>query len=452
MTQRLVVIGGDAAGMSAAATAKRGAGNDLEVVVLERTSWTSYSACGIPYWASGDVDGPEGLVARSPEQHRERGLDVRIGAEATAIDTTAGTVHFRSFDDGAEHTLGYDHLLVATGAEPIRPSVPGADARGVHGVQTLDDGCRLIDSLTTGDPKRAVVVGAGYIGIEMAEACVQRGLETTVIDKAPEPMGTLDADLGRQVHDAMEQMNIDVITDTEVEEFETEGDRVRGVVAGGQTYAADVVIFGLGVRPRTQLAAAAGLPLGAYGGIRVEPSMAVPGLPGVWAAGDCVEVWDRLREEFTYVPLGTHANKQGRVAGLNLSAGHAVFAGVVGTAVTKVCNLEVARTGLSQTQADTAGRDAVSATIETTTRAGYFPGAQPMTVRLTAEPHSGRLLGAQIIGKEGSAIRIDTCATALWTRMCAQDLVDLDLAYAPPFSSTWDPIQVAARSLLGELR
>ncbi|CAN5745524.1 FAD-dependent oxidoreductase [soil metagenome] len=452
MTERLVVIGGDAAGMSAAATAKRRARDDLEVVVLERTGWTSYSACGIPYWASGAVDGPEGLVARSPEAHRERGIDVRIGAEATAIDTGGRTVTVRPVDDGSEQTISYDRLLVATGAEPVRPDVPGADAPGVHGVQTLDDGCRLIDSLTTGDPKRAVVVGAGYIGIEMAEACVQRGLETTVIDKAPEPMGTLDPDLGRQVHDAMEGMDIDVVTDTGIESFEVGYDRVTGVVTGGRTYAADVVIFGLGVRPRTQLAATAGLPLGAYGGVRVEPSMAVPGLPGVWAAGDCVEVWDRLREEFAYIPLGTHANKQGRIAGLNLSGGHAVFQGVVGTAVTKVCDLEVARTGLTQTQADAAGHKAVSATIETTTRAGYFPGAQPMTVRLTAEPHSGRLLGAQIIGKEGSAIRIDTCATALWTRMCAQDLVDLDLAYAPPFSSTWDPIQVAARSLLDRLR
>ena len=447
-----MVIGGDAAGMSAASTAKRRAGDDLEVIVLERTAWTSYSACGIPYWVAGDVAGPEGLVARSPEQHRERGLDVRVGAEVTDIDTVDRTVTVRSVDDGSERALGFDQLLVATGAEPMRPDVPGSDAPGVHGVQTLDDGCRLIASLTRRAPRRAVVVGAGYIGIEMAEACKRRGLETTVIDKAAEPMGTLDPDLGRQVHEAMELMGIGVVTGTTVEAFESDADGVTGVVAGGRTYAADVVILGLGVRPRTPLARAAGLPLGAFGGVRVEPSMAVPGLDGVWAAGDCVEVWDRVREAFVYVPLGTHANKQGRIAGMNLSGGHEVFQGVVGTAVTKVCELEVARTGLTQGQADAMGHDAVSATIETTTRAGYFPGAQPMTVRLTAEPYSGRLLGAQIIGKEGSAIRIDTCATALWSRMCVQELVDLDLAYAPPFSSTWDPIQVAARSLLGELR
>ena len=447
-----MVVGGDAAGMSAAATAKRRAGRGIEIVVLERTDWTSYSACGIPYWAAGDVDGPEGLVARTPAEHRKRGLDVRTGVEAVGIDLHARQVRARCAVDGSEQIVGFDQLLIATGAEPVRPDVPGADAEGVHGVQTLDDGARLLTSLRTRSPRRAVVVGAGYIGIEMAEACVRRGLATTVIDQSPEPMGTLDRDLGRQVHEAMEEMGMDVVTDTPVEGFETGTDGVRGVVAGGRVYPADVVVLGLGVQPRVQVASDAGLPIGSRGGIRVDPSMAVPGVDGIWAAGDCVEVWDRIRSEFTYVPLGTHANKQGRVAGLNLSGGQEVFPGVVGTAVTKVCELEVGRTGLTQDQADADHREAASATVETTTRADYFPGAQPMTVRITAEPSSGRLLGAQIIGKEGSAIRIDTCATALWAEMTVQDLLDLDLAYAPPFSSTWDPVQVAARSWLAQRR
>ena len=451
MAERLVVIGGDAAGMSAASTAKRRAGDALDVVVLERTGWTSYSACGIPYWVAGDVNGPDALVARTPAEHRERGIDVRIGAEATAVDLAAGIVSTRA-EDGTEDTLGYDQLLLATGAEPVRPDVPGAEARGVHGVQTLDDGCRLLDSLRTSDVRHVVVVGGGYIGLEMAEACVRRGLDTTLVDLAEEPMRTLDTDLGRRVRAAMEGMGIRAVMGVTVEGFDTDdGGRVRAVVAGGSTYDADLVVLGIGVRPRTALADAAGIVLGDTGGVRVEPSMRVTGQDAMWSAGDCVEVWDRVAASYTHIPLGTHANKQGRVAGLNITGGDAVFAGVVGTAVTKVCDLEIGRTGLTRSAAESAGRDAVSATIDSTTRAGYFPGAEPMTVRLTAERRGGRLLGAQIVGGPGAAKRIDVCATALWAELSVADLVDLDLAYAPPFSPVWDPVQSAARALLSDV-
>jgi NADPH-dependent 2,4-dienoyl-CoA reductase/sulfur reductase-like enzyme len=297
-----------------------------------------------------------------------------------------------------------------------------------------------------------VIVGGGYIGVEMAEACVRRGLQTTLVDQAAEPMGTLDPDLGRQVREAMQDMGIEMVMDTPVEAVDTHGDgRVAGVATRRGTYAADVVVLGIGVRPRTELARDAGLPLGESGGIRTESSMAVRGHPEVWAAGDCVESWDRVRRRHVHVPLGTHANKQGRVVGHNLTGGHEVFAGVNGTAITKVCDLEIARTGLTDAAAAADGREAVSATVETTTRAGYYPGTEPMTVRLTAEP-DGLLLGGQIVGRVGSALRIDTVATALWAGMSVRDLVDLDLAYAPPFSSVWDPVQVAARALLPRLR
>jgi len=448
VTDRVVVVGGDAAGMSAASTAKRRAGDALDVVVVERSRWTSYSACGIPYWVAGDVDGPDGLVARSPSEHRSRGIDVRTAVTATALDLAAREVVVRG--EAGEQRIGYDQLVVATGAEPIVPDVPGVDAQGVHGVQTLDDGCRLLESLAR-DPRRAVVVGGGYIGIEMAEACVRRGLETTLVDQADEPMRTLDPDLGKQVREAMQAMGVRMVMGARVEALESGADgRVSGVVTEVGTYGAEVVVFGIGVQPRVGLARDAGLPVGASGGLRTAASMAVPGQDGLWAAGDCVESWDRIRRDHVHVPLGTHANKQGRVVGLNLSGGREEFAGVLGTAITKVCDLELGRTGLTAAQADELGRDAVSATAETTTRAGYFPGAEPMTVRLTAEP-GGLLLGGQIVGRDGSALRIDTVASALWAGLSVADLVALDLAYAPPFSSVWDPVQVAARALLGKL-
>ena len=449
MAERVVVIGGDAGGMSAASQALRTAkkhGRTLDIVVLERGHWTSYSACGIPYWTAGIVDGPDELVARTPEEHRKRGIDVRMRTEAVRIDIDRRAVDVVEQESGKRGKVEFDQLVIATGAEPIRPDVPGVDSSGIHGVQTLDDGAALLDRLETDDPKRAVIVGGGYIGIEMAEAMVHRGLDVTVIDKAAEPMSSLDPDLGRQVHEAMEGMGIEVETDTPVEGFAA-GDNgaVQAVVAGGRAYPADIVVLGIGVQPATSLSKQAGLPIGEHGGLRVDDRLQVEGHDATWAAGDCVESFDRVARALAHVPLGTHANKQGRVLGTNLAGGEAVFAGVVRTAISKVCDLEVARTGMREKDARRAGLDFVTATIESTTRAGYFPGAQPMTVKVLAEKPDGRLLGAQIVGRKGSAKRIDVLALALWTGQTVGELSQVDLSYAPPFSPVWDPVLIAAR-------
>ena len=454
MNERLLVIGGDAAGMSAASQGKRLCGDRLEVIVLERGHWTSYSACGIPYWIAGDMPDAASLVARTPEQHRANGIDVRMRTEAVGIDLDARLVVAREVESGAEQRIGFDQLLVATGARPFRPAVPGIDSAGIYGVQTLDDGCRLLDGLRVDgrDCRQAVVVGAGYIGVEMAEAMLRRGMAVTLVDLAPQPLPRLDPDMGRLVAEAMKGIGIELVLSTPVDHFEHDSaGRVRAVVAGGRELACDLVVLGIGVRPEVSVADAAGLPLGSSGALRVEPTMAVPGHDGVWAAGDCVESFDRVGRRWLHVPLGTHANKQGRVAGINLAGGAAAFPGVVGTAITKVCDLEAARTGLGEAEAQRAGLAYASATVETTTRAGYFPGTRPMTVKMLAEVDTGRLLGAQIVGREGSAKRIDTCAVALWNGMGVEDLMNTDLAYAPPFSSVWDPVQVAARAVAGRL-
>ncbi|TDE08950.1 FAD-dependent oxidoreductase [Jiangella asiatica] len=458
MAERVVVIGADAAGMSAASQALRTAertGRGLDVVAVDRGHWTSYSACGIPYWVAGDVAGPHQLVARTPEEHRANGIDLRLLTEAVELDLDAGWVEVVDHAAGRRERLGFDQLVLATGAAPIRPDVPGADATGVFGVQTLDDGGAVIRYLAR-DVRRAVVVGAGYIGLEMAEAMVRRGLAVTVVDRSPEPMTTLDPDLGRQVHEAMEGMGIDVVTETDVEKFEIDGDGVvRAVITDAGIFDADVVVLGTGVRPATELARAAGLPLGATRGLRVDDGMRVADgdrvVDGVWAAGDCVEAWDRVRRDWVHVPLGTHANKQGRVLGTNLGGGSARFPGVVGTALTKVCDLELARTGLTEDDARAAGLDIIAVTAESTTRSGYFPGAMPITVKVVAERPGGRLLGVQIVGRDGSAKRIDVCALALWNEMTAAELAMTDLSYAPPFSPVWDPVQIAARKVADRL-
>jgi NADPH-dependent 2,4-dienoyl-CoA reductase/sulfur reductase-like enzyme len=453
--ERVVVIGGDAAGMSAASQGSRvarGNDRDLDIVVLERGHWTSYSACGIPYWVAGYVDDADRLVARTPEQHRANGLDVRMRAEAVGVDLDARTVDVRHADTGERGRIGFDQLVVATGASPVRPDLPGVDARGVHGVQTLDDGAALIEALEREKPEHAVVVGGGYIGIEMAEAFVGRGLEVTLVDQAAEPMSTLDPDMGRLVRESMESMGIRVVTGTPVEGFESGADgRVTAVAAGTGTYEADVVVLGLGVRPNTEVAGAAGLPLGSFGGIRVDLRMSVPGHDGVWAAGDCVESFDRVSQTWAHVPLGTHANKQGRVLGTNLGGGYATFPGVVRTAVSKVCDLEIARTGLREVDAGRAGFRFVAETVESTTRAGYFPGAEPLSVKVIAEVGTGRLLGAQVVGREGSAKRVDALALALWNGMTVHDLAMVDLSYAPPFAPVWDPVLIAARKAADRL-
>jgi len=442
----VVVIGGDAVGMSAASQALRRAGRDaLEVVVFERGHHVSYSACGIPYWVAGDVDGPDPLIARSAAAHRDNGIDLRLRTEVDGIDLDARTVQVRELDSDASSTEGFDELVVATGAVPVRPPLPGADAPGIYGVQTLDDGADLLDGLAE-RPRRAVVVGGGYIGVEMAEAMVRRGLEVTLVDQAPEPMTTLDPDMGALVREAMEGMDIRMRTGTPVSGFETGRDgRVTAVATEEGELPADIVVLGIGVRPNTELARVAGLPLGESGGVLTDLRMRVPGHDGVWAGGDCVEVFHRVTGARVHIPLGTHANKHGRVIGVNLGGGYATFPGVLGTAVSKVCDLEIGRTGLLEAEAGAAGFETVSATVDSTTRAGYFPGATAITVKVLAERRTGRLLGAQLVGREGTGKRVDVCAAALWNGMTVEEMINLDLGYAPPFAPVWDPVLVAAR-------
>jgi NADPH-dependent 2,4-dienoyl-CoA reductase/sulfur reductase-like enzyme len=446
VAERLVVIGGDAAGMSAASQARRRRGaDDLEIVAFERGSYTSYSACGIPYFLGGLVPDAEQLIARSPETFRDAyAIDVRLRHEVTEIDLGRRAVRVRDLDSGEERWEGFDQLVVATGGEPLRPPLPGAEARGIFGVQTLGDGLAVRRALDEERPRRAIVVGAGYIGLEMAEAFKMQGLEVDVVHRDPQPMPTLDPDMGVLVADAMRQMGVAVQSGEEVVGFETHQGRVTGVVTEGRCIPADIVVLGLGVRPSTTLAVAGGIPTGPSGGIRVDRRMRTD-IEGVWAAGDCAEKFHRISRAPVSIALGTHANKEGRVAGINIGGGYATFPGVIGTAVTKVCDLEVARTGLRESEAPGAGFEPLSVVVDSTTRAGYYPGAQPITTKMVVEKRSGRLLGAQIVGREGAAKRIDVLAAVLWSGLGVDEILNLDLSYAPPYSPLWDPVLIAAR-------
>jgi NADPH-dependent 2,4-dienoyl-CoA reductase/sulfur reductase-like enzyme len=448
---KLVVVGGDAAGMSAASQARKRLGPDeLEIVAFERGHFTSYSACGIPYWIGGAVKDRDALIARGPQAFRDAGITVHIRHEVTGIDLAAREVVVQDLDGGGERREGFDHLVYATGAVPVTPEWARIDGEGVFGVQTLDDGAAIHAWLEREpQPRRAVVIGGGYVGVEMAEAMVRRGLDVTLLEKAAQPMSTVDPDMGERVREAISGLGIEVRTRAHVQGLETTDGRISAVVTPEGTLPADIVVLGLGVRPNTALAVRSGIPVGVTGGLRTDLRMRVVGprghLEGIWAAGDCVQTVHRVSGQPVHVPLGTHANKQGRVAGINIGGGYATFPGVIGTGVTKVCELEVARTGLTEREAAAAGFAFVTAAVESTSRAGYYPGASTMVVKLIAEKRTGMLLGAQIVGREEAAKRIDSLAIAVWNRMTVEEMTALDLSYAPPFSPVWDPVLIAAR-------
>jgi NADPH-dependent 2,4-dienoyl-CoA reductase/sulfur reductase-like enzyme len=445
VAERLVVIGGDAGGMSAASQARRLRDpDDLSIVAFERGNFTSYSACGVPYYVGTAVDDVDSLIARTPEVfHSDYAIDARIRTEVTGIDLDARAVDVRG-PDGKASREGFDSLVVATGAVPVRPDLPGSSARNIFGVQTLDDGIAIERAIEELDATQAVVVGGGYIGLEMAEAFMARGMKVTVVEGAEHPMMSLDPDMGALVVDAMRQLDITVLIEEPAEAFEASEGRVRGVVTGSSVVPADIVVLGLGVRPNTDLADSAGIPVGPAGGVAVDPRLHTP-CEGVWAAGDCVQKWHRVARRHVAIPLGTHANKEGRIAGINIGGGYATFAGVVGTAVSRVCDVEVGRTGLKESEVVELGLEGLGVVVDATTRAGYFPEAAPIRTKLVVERRTGRLLGAQIVGKEGAAKRIDVLATALWNEMSVDDIVGMDLSYAPPFSPVWDPVLIAAR-------
>lgn len=448
--RKLVVIGGDAAGMSAASKVRR-EDPQCDIVVFERGPHTSYSACGIPYYISGVVDEFEQLIARSPAEFREKyRIDARTHHEVIEIDAKGGRVRVKNLNSAVELWEDYDQLLIATGASPFCPPVPGSEADGIYGLSTLQSGIRVWQALIEDKPRQVVIVGGGYIGLEMAEAFVRRGLEVSLVQRGPQVMETLDPDMGGLLSDALREIGVTLFLGESVTGFEGTAGKVKKVVTDQRTLPAELVLLGTGTQPNSALAKAAGIQLGAKGAIPVNPRQQT-GMANIWAAGDCAESFHLVARRPVHIALGTIANKQGTVAGTNLAGGYATFPGVVGTAVSKICKYEVARTGLQETEIRQLGLEAVCATITSKTRAGYYPGAGPITVKLWAEKGGGRLLGGQIVGIEGAAKRIDVLATALHAGLTVEQLIYLDLSYAPPYSPVWDPVQTAARQVLKKL-
>lgn len=446
----IVVIGGSDAGITAALRAREVApGTDVTVLVADE--FPNFSICGLPFFHSGEVADWRTLAHRSLSDLQASGASFLLRHRATHIDAKRKTVSVET-PDGVK-SVPYGRIVIATGAAPARPSIVGLESDRVFFLHAMADAFRLQDFLTTACPKSAAIVGSGYIGVEMADALVRRGLAVTMLGRSPSVLPTVDAPLGRLVETELSRHNVRICNSCSVEEIRETHDGLAVIGASGTTATADIALIAAGVRPATDLAEAAGIAIGRHGAIVVDQAMRT-NAPDVYAAGDCVETWHRLAERLEYLPLGTTAHKQGRVAGENAAGGSRVFAGSLGTQVVKVFDLAIARTGFRDHEARSAGFKPV--TVETTAwdHKAYYPGASELTIRVTGDRQTRRLLGAQIVGHWQAAVakRIDAFATALHSGMSVDDISDLDLSYTPPLGSPWDAVQLAAQSWVKTVR
>jgi NADPH-dependent 2,4-dienoyl-CoA reductase/sulfur reductase-like enzyme len=457
MDAPFVVVGGDAAGMSAASKAKRDA-PDLEVIVFERGEWVSYGACGLPYYVKGAVESLEALVTVPPEAFREeRGIDLRTNHEVVAIDPESSTVTVESPEERFEQPYGT--LLLATGARAVEPPIDGMDLDGVFTLHSLPAARAVREYLgfdasgpTDTEPviDRAAVVGGGYIGVEMAEAFAEHGLEVHLFEMLPHVLQPFGERVAERVEEHLREQGVDLHLDTPVEAFVGDG-RLEAIRTPDGEVPIDVAMVGVGVAPNVELAAGAGIEIGETGAIATDEYGRTSD-ESVFAAGDCAEARHVVTGEADHVPLALTANRAGRAIGGTVAGEPTPTGGMAGTAVLKAFDLEVARTGvIDEAQARDAGFDPVSVSIEAGSRAHYYPGGSPIGIEMVADRGSGRLLGAAMVGREGVTKRIDTVATALHAGMTLGEVETLDLSYAPPFSPVWDPVLTAAKVLRGKL-
>jgi CoA-dependent NAD(P)H sulfur oxidoreductase len=446
---KLVVIGGVAAGPSAAAKAKR-SNPDLEVTVFERSGHVSFGACGLPYVIAGDVPRFEDLVARTPEAFAQQGIKVLTRHEVTKVDYAGRQLEVRDHLENRTFNESFDKLVIATGANPIKPKLDGIELEHILTLRDIEDGeaiQRAIHEAKKIRPQpRVVIVGGGYIGLEMAEAFQKRGLHVTVIEKLPHVLGYVGQEIALKTLEELGRHGVEVLLGQQVTGF-SGSRRVEKVHTTHGDLEADIVLLALGVQPNSGLASSFGVALTPLGSVLVNDRCET-NLPGVYAAGDLTEVHHIVSGRHAYIPLGSTANKQGRVIGTNIAGGCATFAGVVGTAVSKVFDLGVAVTGLSELEAAMLDLETNTVIVEAPDQAGYYPGSKLLTVKLLYQPKDGKLLGAQIAGQIEAVKRIDVIASLLHRGGTVEDLSRLDLAYAPPFSPVWDPLLVAANQAL----
>ncbi len=441
---RIRIIGGSDAGISAALRARE-MDRKVEISVFLADDFPNFSVCGLPFFLSGETPDWHSLAHRTEFD----GIDIRRNCPAKHIDVLQRQIAV----EGAAGTelVAYDKLVIATGAVPPRPSFEGNTLPGVYELHTMEDSFQIKAQLERGAAKSAIIIGAGYLGVEMADALSHRGMAVTLVERSPAVFPSVDREFGDLIEDTLRKHGVEVVTGAEVARIETAPSGLLVTAKNGWRKSADLVLLVVGVKPASDLAREAGIAIGSRGAIRVNTRMETEA-PDVYAAGDCVETWHRLLQRYTYLPLGTTSHKQGRVAGENAAGGDREFAGSVGTQVVKIFDMAIARTGLRQSDAAEAGINAATTASAFSDHKAYYPGAEEIHFRVTGDTTSGKLLGAQIAGhwKSGVSKRIDIFAAALFHGMTADGFNDLDLSYTPPLSSPWDPVQMSVQAWMQE--
>jgi NADPH-dependent 2,4-dienoyl-CoA reductase/sulfur reductase-like enzyme/rhodanese-related sulfurtransferase len=445
--KRVVIVGGVAGGASAAARARRLC-EQCEIVVFERGPHVSFANCGLPYFVGGEIIEQDSLLLQTPSTLRARfNLDVRVNTEVLAIDRAAKVIKVRDLASGRESPEPYDALLLSTGASPLKPPIPGIDRAGHFTVRNIPDVERIMAWIRESTGCRAVVVGGGYIGLEMAEQLKRRGLEVTVVEALSQVMTPLDPEMAAWLHHELHDNGVRLHLGDSVTAFEAPAanESARASVAvlrSGRRLPADLVVLGMGVRPETALARQAGLALGALGGIRVNEHLQTND-PNIWAVGDAIEVCDRVTGAWSLVPLAGPANRQGRIAAENMFGRASRYLGTWGTAILRLFNLSAGCTGATEKTLRKASIQFQALHLHPDSHAGYYPGSERIAMKILFAPDTGKLLGAQAVGRDGVDKRIDVLATALQAGMTMSDLAELELAYAPPFGSAKDPVNLA---------
>ncbi|MBS6723003.1 MAG: FAD-dependent oxidoreductase [Clostridiales bacterium] len=442
MSKKILIVGGVAGGATAAARIRR-LDETAEVIIFERSGFVSYANCGLPYYIGGVIRDKEELTLQTPEMFRERfQIDVRVHHEVTAIHPERKTVTVKNLETGETFEESYDKLLLSPGARPVQPNLPGAGLENLFTLRTVEDTLRIRDYVVKNKPKSAVLAGGGYIGLEVAENLRELGMDVTIVQRPNQLLNPLDYEMASFVHAKMREKGIRLMLGHSVEGFEKAGDQVNVLIKGEQPIKTDMVLLAIGVAPDTHLAKEAGLTLGIKNSIVVNDRMETSA-PDIYAVGDAVEVRHFVTGSKALISLAGPANKQGRIAADNICGGNSVYQGSQGSSVIKIFDMTVATTGINERTAKDAGIGCDKVYLSPSNHASYYPGGTMMTMKVLFEKNTYKLLGAQIVGYEGADKRIDVIATAMHAGMTALQLKDLDLAYAPPYSSAKDPVNMA---------
>ena len=439
---KTVIIGGVAGGATAAARLRR-LDENAEIIIIERSGYVSYANCGLPYYIGGEITDRRELTLQTPKSFASRfNIDVRIHSEALSIDRSSKTVHIRSLADGREYDESYDKLILSPGAHPAIPEYDGVESKRIMTLRTVEDTFKIYDYIAENNPRTAVITGGGFIGLEMAENLARRGISVTIIQRGNHVMPTLDDDMAASVHSYIRNNKIDLKTNTNVTAFHDENDCTFVLTDKYEPLRADLIIMAVGVVPESRLAKEAGLELGLKGAISVDPHMMTSD-SDIYAVGDAVEVTHFVSGKKAVISLAGPANKQGRIAADNICGINSTYKGSQGSSVLKLFDMTIASTGCTEKTARLYGYDYDYVILTSASHASYYPGARSMIIKVIFEKGSGKILGAQITGYDGVDKRIDVLATAIRARMTAFDLTELDLAYAPPYSSAKDPVNMA---------